>query len=369
MLVKSEFKLSRIVLGVLLICVSSLFGFLIKKSLNKSEELTASSTSQNEKPQQTAPAQQAYALQPTAEAANIPARISIVLITANVGVGKPRQAAITFINSGQTPADRIHTMQALGIVTAPNFPDFVPINAIFKMTTAPEASIAAGFGGTVYTQRTPAVFSQEDIDNINSGKVRLFVYGKIEYLDAHGNSHWMTYSAFYDPMTGTFEEADEGNNSDTNPGIQNEVAPNPGNDKEAPRFEVRSGGFDPITSNSVVSIADPPLPQLPFLILAIEHTGPTAHHLVVAILTSLTEEELRTISPDGMWKIPWKINDGPFCSGWMLVCDMPLEGKTAFIPTLLFPKEIKGRSIKAEIVVFSDETEPQKIPITLQCGG
>ncbi len=61
----------------------------------------------------------------------------------------------------------------------------------------------------------PAPLTQEIIDKISSGELKIFVHGKLDYQDIFGDPHWTTYCAQLTvPFNGQFLRCETHNDTD-----------------------------------------------------------------------------------------------------------------------------------------------------------
>ncbi len=94
--------------------------------------------------------------------------------------------------------------------------------AKLEMTGPGEISLAPLTPNTIYLL-TGYLFddrerklTQSEVEQIQSGKVKLFVFGKIAYKDIFDVEHWTTFSVRYRPVDGKYEATNQFNDVDNN---------------------------------------------------------------------------------------------------------------------------------------------------------
>ena len=133
-------------------------------------------------------------------------------------VGDPLEAVVVFHNSGKTAAERLEGCTVGDPVKRGESPNF---------SYARDSHFAAGLvsPGTDHHVRlgltrsiskgTPAPLTQELLDAINAGDLKIYIHGRISYNDIFGAHHWMTFCYFWDPETRAYAVCAQHNEMDS----------------------------------------------------------------------------------------------------------------------------------------------------------
>ena len=121
--------------------------------------------------------------------------------TANYSVNLPKhEARVRIRNFGQTPAYKVACSIGIEIVA-----EFTPA------TDGKKARIPGL--ATIYPQHSQTIRRKVDfVAPDGDGPVGIFVFGRIEYTDAFGDSRWTNFRFNADPQTGEMATSDEGGN-------------------------------------------------------------------------------------------------------------------------------------------------------------
>jgi hypothetical protein len=128
---------------------------------------------------------------------------------------RPFRTRIVYKNVGKTPAIDVKTAdfrrltpgERFGSVKVPAF-NFPKSSYISNGIIPPDGSVYSDFG---MEDLPPGA-----LDAIRTLSTRIYFYGRIEYKDAFGADHWMTYCRFLLP-TGAYQICSENNEIDQNP--------------------------------------------------------------------------------------------------------------------------------------------------------
>jgi hypothetical protein len=131
-----------------------------------------------------------------------------LVINAEMVIGKPLIVAAKFKNTGRTPAINVIPAGFLQPVTEGYAPDFT------MKTTGPQTRTVMPPDGTIILERngtrggvmTPAIF-----DALESGKLKIYIFGKIAYEDVFNCGHWTQYCFVFKPDTKSFLECNTHN--------------------------------------------------------------------------------------------------------------------------------------------------------------
>jgi hypothetical protein len=126
---------------------------------------------------------------------------------------KPFDIRISFRNTGRTPALNVKLVfkregfvQKEGKFGMPNF-SYKPDEYIVEGNLIPEAEV---YGDTITKP-----LKEDDIKQVTSNQVRIFVHGRVEYDDVFGFHHWQSFCSFLLP-TGAMAVCPENNDIDQN---------------------------------------------------------------------------------------------------------------------------------------------------------
>lgn len=109
-------------------------------------------------------------------------------------VGKKFEVAIPLKNTGKTPGTHITTVMAIRSLSPqemPTFTDFVTPTG--RGVLQPSAVTYLAFF-------SDKALSQTDFDAVKSGKLTVWVYGRITYDDIFGRHHWTTFAQTFNPI-------------------------------------------------------------------------------------------------------------------------------------------------------------------------
>lgn len=143
-------------------------------------------------------------------------RAYVSVIGSNIdffGTDQTVQARIRIRNTGQTPAYQVRAYTGIVLTTYPPsvaFPNIKPDT--FTGTL--------GVGGNAQgIAPMPGPMSAAEIDGTKNGKLAIFVFGAVEYLDIYGDHHRTNYRFFFGGPSGTGDSSllmayTEGNEAD-----------------------------------------------------------------------------------------------------------------------------------------------------------
>ncbi|MFZ0274435.1 MAG: hypothetical protein WB524_15125 [Acidobacteriaceae bacterium] len=122
---------------------------------------------------------------------------AVALADGPVQAGKAIDIRVQVKNSGRTPAIDVRTVTGRTVVEASEVPD---------LSLSPPAYKRSQFVTDGNINPDSMNFSDfvlpvtvEDVDRINTMKVRVYVHGRIEYRDVFGAPHWNTFCFFFLP--------------------------------------------------------------------------------------------------------------------------------------------------------------------------
>lgn len=175
-------------------------------TMNKSLDLTNRAVSAGEKQAKTsqvsarAAEESAKTARQSFEIGERPYVITAGLTLNSLEVGKKPENVVTYVNAGRTPASKVQVSVHLTITGEPAFrPNFnLPV-------IKAEPFLAAGKEITthIFASWEP---SQEWIEQIKTGKLRVYVYGTISYENGLGKRYPTEFFSFvYDPKVSGFD--------------------------------------------------------------------------------------------------------------------------------------------------------------------
>lgn len=131
-------------------------------------------------------------------------------------VGKPIEVTSNFTNTGKTPALNVFVQSVTQLTMKDQGPDFTRLDKeandnqdASRMTVYPGGGPYAGIGKAKWGPVTEA-----HIQQLKSGELRIFHFGRIHYDDIFGRSHWSTFCTLYEPVNNQLTYWREGNGAD-----------------------------------------------------------------------------------------------------------------------------------------------------------
>jgi hypothetical protein len=129
---------------------------------------------------------------------------------APIGENMPLGVTLHVTNTGKTPAKRVAQQIVIEKIDSQNSPTF----AYDRPHVASVAGIMVpntprDIAAVMLTKEKPAILdpplmTKADIDEINSGKVYLAVFGKFSYWDIHDVIHWVSFCFWHSPTSGNY---------------------------------------------------------------------------------------------------------------------------------------------------------------------
>jgi hypothetical protein len=130
--------------------------------------------------------------------------------------GKPMKYEVQFLNAGRSRALKVTTVTSrlslpIGQIFPPEPPYNFPPEAVHS---ARPLSVSVVLPGERLTQSPEVeVLPSSVIEGVTSGKVRMYIHGKITYDDADGKHHTTTFCDYYVPGESTLTACSAYNNA------------------------------------------------------------------------------------------------------------------------------------------------------------
>lgn len=117
-------------------------------------------------------------------------------LQANWTIGKPVEFTVKWINSGKTPASTVLAVVRGQGIDLRDHPD----RPALTYPTKPQLPLMLTPNGTIDSRiqlkdekEVPWTLNQTHIDLINRGKGRVYLYGRLDYVDAFDCEHWTQF--------------------------------------------------------------------------------------------------------------------------------------------------------------------------------
>ena len=158
--------------------------------------------------------------------------ISVKPVSIALEPGKEFVITLQLENIGKTPAKSVQSYNAYQyaqtvsgtgqviitptakIATALTGPDFTGEDDLMKQMTP--TIINPGIPAIEEVHSGPVILDKAAVDKVNSGTNKIFVYGKITYIDNFKVPHWLTFCMEYDPKIPGFALWNTHNDCDDN---------------------------------------------------------------------------------------------------------------------------------------------------------
>jgi hypothetical protein len=130
---------------------------------------------------------------------------------------EPFRAVVRYKNTGKTIAKHVRiAFCAYGIPKGAK-PDF---NIVEKEPLSNEGAdfpmMPDSAQNTYHTHNNGTPLTQHDVEQVESGEIVIFAFGKISYHDASDCPHWTKFCVFYDPAVKMYSIYPEYNETDQN---------------------------------------------------------------------------------------------------------------------------------------------------------
>lgn len=138
-------------------------------------------------------------------------------------IGKTLGASVVIQNVGKTPARRVSSDIVLRPVASRDVLTFEYDDSKRRAvgTLSPNVTIASKADAIVAQpagtkgEFLPILLNQQFIDEISRNDLKIYFYGRIDYEDIFGVSHWLTFCTHLTaPFNGTFSFCDSNNDTD-----------------------------------------------------------------------------------------------------------------------------------------------------------
>jgi hypothetical protein len=137
--------------------------------------------------------------------------VAPVSIDSHLAAGSPISISIKIVNSGKTFAKKCQIDGACRILPYPSVPDMATVNSKSSPPSSDSFFIAPGLPFTVPAAVSPSTMGQGTFDNLQSGKERIFLFGRIGYDDIFNKHHWIEYCYHFDPKKSQWIESGDSN--------------------------------------------------------------------------------------------------------------------------------------------------------------
>jgi len=135
--------------------------------------------------------------------------VKIELTAIQIEESKPLIAQLTVKNVGKTPAQQVNAALKVQVVKKESRPDLKLNGVLFTFFAGilnPEGTVPASVPMLKHTTDVlnPPILTKDEISELTSGAAYLVVYGKIEYGDVYGRSHWVQSCNWHSIKPGTY---------------------------------------------------------------------------------------------------------------------------------------------------------------------
>jgi hypothetical protein len=109
-------------------------------------------------------------------------------------IGLPFVITVVFKNTGKTPAEHFRVASALDPIAEGHKPAFADLGAISRGLLLPNGEANVMLNAT--SQSATGV-TKSGLEQVKSGKLIIYVHGRITYDDVFGCHHWTTFCHFW----------------------------------------------------------------------------------------------------------------------------------------------------------------------------
>ena len=124
-------------------------------------------------------------------------------------VGKKFAVAIPLKNTGKTPGTNVTTLMAIRPLSPQKMPLFT------DLVTPTGHGVLQPSAVTYLAVFGDGAISRADFDAVKSGKLTIWVYGRITYDDIFGRHHWTTFAQTFNPIKRGLDTYGTNNEVDT----------------------------------------------------------------------------------------------------------------------------------------------------------
>jgi hypothetical protein len=114
-------------------------------------------------------------------------------------VGSPISINIKILNSGKTFAKNCKAVGHCVALIPPSSPDMSILNSNGNAPSSIPLFIPPGQQIALPSAASTHVILQATLNEIQAGKLRMYIFGKISYDDIFNRHHWIEYCYLYDP--------------------------------------------------------------------------------------------------------------------------------------------------------------------------
>jgi hypothetical protein len=117
------------------------------------------------------------------------------------------KTVVVYHNSGKTPARNLFGIAVSDPVPAGKSPDFSYVHD--RLVHGGMIPPNGDYSSPIFTGRSKSTgkyspLDQPAIDELTSGRLRVYTHGRIVYDDIFGCRHWLTFCYFFNPEVNSF---------------------------------------------------------------------------------------------------------------------------------------------------------------------